>query len=779
MSGPKTPRQQRVDLVSGHGKYVADIQPADALHAVVVRSPVAHGYLRGVDTSAAEVMSGVRAIITAGNFAGRGPSDVAPTMSSDLAPAMPVIPMRLSARDGLTPYLQPVMACDRVRYVGEPIAVVVAEDPYLAEDAAEAVTVDIAELPAVVHLRGEEEDGPALFDGTSSNVLCELEGSYGDIDEAFAIADGPSFGNAGIVVTERFRIGRHSGVPMETRGLIARWDGARLELWGVTKVAHVHRRILAELMGLPEEQIRVHAVDVGGGFGVRGEFYPEDFLIPWLARSLGRPIKWIEDRREHLMAMNHSREQWHEASIAVSRNGRLLGLRDRFWNDMGAYVRTVGARVPELTIASLFGPYKWQAFSARCTCLMSNKTPTGTMRSPGRLEATFVRERLIDLAARELNMDPIELRSRNLIEPEDMPFSPTIQGSVLGISYDSGHYRAALNETLVLASYQESREQAAEERRQGRRVGVGVAIFTEKTGVGPHESANVIVHDDGRFLLTSGSAVLGQGVDTTLATIASRTLGVPNESIEVDCGDTDTSPFSIGSFASRSTIFAGNAVHNGCQRLIEAGREMAESLFEFGPVSYRHGVFSAGPHHNVTWADLLQRAGQTEIRVEGEFEAIKPATALGVHMAEVEVDADTGGIEVRRLAVGYDIGCAISRDRVAGQLAGGTTHGLGGALFEEFRYDAAGQPQNVSFMDYLLPTCAETPAIETHVLEMTPAPGNPLGVKGAGEGGVPGVAAAIAGAVDNALEGCGSFICEIPMTPDVVRSQIRPGESRL
>jgi aerobic carbon-monoxide dehydrogenase large subunit len=741
------------NLVTGQGTYVADVQLPDQLHAVVVRSPVANGYVRGIDTDEATNMPGVRAVIVA----------------ADLGTRVPLLPMRLSARAEFARFLQPVLAADRVRYVGEPIALVVADNQYLAEDAAEYVQPNIENLPAVLYAAGLDEPQGVetpLFPETDSNVVCKLRGAFGDVDAAFRDAD--------VVVSHRFNVGRHSAVPMETRGLVATWVTGALEVWGATKAVHVNRRLLSGMFDVPEESIRFHATDVGGGFGVRGELYPEDFLVPWAARMLGRPVKWIEDRREHLMATNHSRQQWHETSVALTGDGRLLAMHDHFCCDMGAYIRAVGARVPELTIASMPGPYRWQAYQATCDCLMSNKTPTGTMRSPGRLEATFVRERLVDLAAREIGMDPIELRARNLLTGDDMPFSIDLGPNTLGVYYDSGDYAGVWRETIERAGYDETRERFAEARRQGRRVGVGAVPFTEKTGVGPAEAAAISVREDGTFLIQSGTARLGQGVEPTLAAIAAEALRVSPELITVQCGDTASTPASLGSFGSRSTIFAGSAVLEACCTLLETGNQLAAKLAQTVPAG--HGqLFGSGGR--LDWCDLLRRSGQKELRAEGVFEQTAGAMAFGVVVAEVEVDPGTGGVTVTRLVIGYDVGRAISRDRVAAQLIGGAVHGLGGALWEEFTYDNAGQPQNVSFMDYLLPTCAETPAIETHVLEWSKAIDNPLGVKGAGEGGVPGVPAAIAAAVDDALALDRVPVAALPITPDVIRSMIEQNEA--
>lgn len=734
-------------LVTGGGCYVGDIQRPGQLHAVVVRSPIAHGHLRGIDTTRSLAMPGVRYVLTA----------------ADLGLRTPVVPMRLSARTDLFPFLQPVLATNRVRYVGEPVAVVVADDQYLAEDAAESVLLDIEELPAAL---GDIDVKPhtLLYDGTDSNVLCRLSGHHGDIKSAFTSAD--------FVVTERFTTGRHSGVPMETRGLIAEWTGQQLQVWGPTKAIYPNRALMGRLLGLDEEQIRFSAVDVGGAFGVRGEFYPEDFLIPWLARTLAAPVKWIEDRREHLMATNHSRQQDHVASIAVSRDGRFLAFRDTFSCDMGAYVRNVGVRVPELTIPSLIGPYQWPAFEAICSCILTNKTPTGTMRSPGRLEATFVRERLIDLAARKLEMDPIELRRLNLLNEGDMPFSLDLGDDVGRLVYDSGNYGAVLDRALETAGYANMRKSSAEAREHGDAVGVGVALFTEKTGVPGREGAVVKVRADGTVRVISAAVNIGQGIEMTLAAIASDALQIPCDRIQVICGDTEDAPESLGTFGSRSTIFAGSAVLNGCGNLICQGTELASPFFGSGAVRYGDGMFTADGEDSMRWQELMNRLRVPELSAEGVFQHSEPATAFGVHTAETVVDRDTGHIEVRRLTVGYDVGRAIDRRRVECQLVGGATHALGGTLFEEFQYDPTGQPQSTSFMDYLLPTCNETPRIEAHVFEVATAPANPLGVKGAGEGGVPGVAAAIASAVDDALQLCDQAVTALPITPDRVRSLI-------
>ncbi|MBI2462261.1 MAG: xanthine dehydrogenase family protein [Candidatus Rokubacteria bacterium] len=766
--GASIKRKEDPRLLTGRGRYVADLRLPGMLHAAVLRSPHPHARLRATDASAARALPGVVAVITA----------------RDLGP-VGRIPVRLGPRPSLEACLQPPLASDRVRYVGEPIAVVVAASRYLAEDALERITVGYEPLQAAVDARLAAEAGaPALHEALGGNVVERLLTQSGDVAGALAAADRR--------IRERFVVQRHTGVPMETRGLVAAYDaGTRLlTVWGVAKVPHWNRRVLAELLDHPEHLIRVVELEVGGGFGVRGEFYPEDLLVPWAAMRLGRPVQWVEDRREHLMAANHSREQLHDVEIGVRRDGTILALHDRFLADLGAYIRTHGVIVPELTAALLPGPYRIRNYRCEVLCVLTNKTPTGTYRGPGRFEGTFVRERLVDMVAGALGLDPAEVRRRNFIQPEEMPYE--VGGAALGqpTVYDCGNYPGAFETALAAIDYKAVREEQAAARRQGRHLGIGLGCVVEKAGLGPWEYARVEVDGSGQVTVYSGAASVGQGLETTLAQICGEELGLPAEAITVIHGDSALVPFGIGAFASRGAMVAGGAVLEASRRLRAKILALAARLLEArgDDLVLDHGrVHVRGaPGRALSLRDLARAAAPGQplppgmepgLSAQHFFEAPRMSYPYGTHAAVVEVDAETGQVALLKYVIAYDVGRAINPAIVAGQFVGGLAQGIGGALYEELVYDADGQLLTTTFMDYLLPTAMETPAgVVAKILEETPTPLHPLGSKGAGEGGSSGAGAAIANAVADALAPFGVVVNALPLSPDrLLRLILNPG----
>ncbi|MEA2382745.1 MAG: aerobic carbon-monoxide dehydrogenase large subunit [Solirubrobacteraceae bacterium] len=757
--GRSVRRNEDQRLLRGAGRFVDDVDRPGQLWMRVVRSPVAHATLLGVDTAAARAVPGVRAVLTA----------------PDLDP-VPRIPVRLGPFDQpLDAFLQPALAHESVRYVGEPVAAVVADDPYVAEDAAELVACELEALDVVLDARDTES--------------LTLTRGYGDAGDAFD--------RAAHVVAVEVAVGRHTAVPLETRGLVADYDEVldRLTIWGATKVPHFNRRVLAGLLGMEETRIALRATDAGGGFGVRGELYPEDVLVPWLARKLRSPIKWIEDRAEHLVATNHSREQRRRVEGAFAADGELLALRDTLWHDNGAYVRTHGLVVPELTLSMLPGPYRVPAYEGVAHVALTNKTPCGTYRGPGRYEATFARERLLDAAADELGLDRVALRRRNLLTAADLPHHRDLP--VLGhpVEIDVGDFGGMLDAALEHSGYEDWVREAAERRARGRAVGTGLAYFLEKSGGGGFERARVSVDQRGRVRVAAGGATLGQGIETVLAQVAADELGVDPAAVEVTVGDTDLVSAGGGSWASRSTIFAGGAVRLAAAATAERARDAAAELLEAAPedvlLADGHARVAGSADRRVTLAEVAAACDAASAGRRGEEPGLTAARTYvdapmtypyGVHLAQVEVDRATGGVTVLRYFVAYEIGRAINPALVAGQLAGGAAQGLGGALMEAFRYDAEGQPQCTSFMDYLIPSAAEIPAVGTHVREDAPSPGNPLGTKGAGEGGVDGAGAVIAAAVEDAL-GASRAIDTLPVAPERVRaiaaaSAVPQGDSR-
>jgi carbon-monoxide dehydrogenase large subunit/6-hydroxypseudooxynicotine dehydrogenase subunit gamma len=756
-----TLRREDERLLRGRGHFVDDVDRPGQLWMRVVRASVAHARLRVVDLAAARAAPGVHAAVAAADL-----------------PDLALIPCRLGPFDGdLSAFLQPPLARGRVRYVGEPVAVVCAEDPYLAEDAADLVRVEYEELPAVLDAQaGAGEDAPALRDGRP-NECVTLRRGFGDVEAAFA--------RAAHVVSLELHVGRHSAVPLETRGVVAEHDPGedRFTLWGMTKVPHFNRGVLAEALGVPPERVALKRSDAGGGFGARGELYPEDVLVPVLARRLGRPVKWIEDRAEHLVACNHSREQRHRIEAAFDEELGLLALRDELWHDNGAYLRTHGVVVAELTLAMLPGPYRVPAYAGVAHVVLTNKTPCGTYRAPGRFEGTFARERLLDAAAGELGVDPLELRRRNLLRPDELPVHRPLP--VLGhdMLIDVGDVPDLLERTVAAAGFDDWRAEAAQARADGRLVGCGIGVFMEKSGGGEFEAAAVSVAESGEVEVRAGATSLGQGIETTLAAVAAETLGVARTAVVVRAGDTELLGHGVGSWASRSTVMAGGAVRLAAEATAERARRVAAELLEADPADLRlregRVEVAGSPGRGLSLGEVAaacdpvssaRRGEAPGLGAERTFAGAPMTYPYGVHLAQIEVDPDTGGVTVRRYFVGYEVGRAITRALVEGQLRGGVAQGVGGTLLEEFRYGDSGQPLAASFMDYLQPTAAEVPpAVGTLIREDAPSPGNPLGAKGAGEGGVTGAGAAVAGAIDDAL-GVRGGVRRTPMSPERVHA---------
>jgi carbon-monoxide dehydrogenase large subunit len=741
--GRRVPRVEDRPLLQGAGRYVDDVDRPGQLHARVVRSQVAHGRLLSVDTTAARSAPGVVAVITA----------------EDLPDVR--IPVRLRPTDRTDQALQPPLARDVVRYVGEPIAVVLATDPYAAEDAAEEVWAEIEAAPAVIETAAAADGmAPILHAALGGNVVDELRAAHGDgLDELFA--------NADVVVEDRFSVGRHTAIPLETRGLVAELDGdGRLTVWGPAKVKHWNRRLLAQLLELPDDRVRFVEPDVGGGFGPRGEFYPEDFLIPWLALTTGRPVKWIEDRQEHFLATNHSREQHCDLAIAATADGRLLGFRARAWVDMGAYCRTHGLVLAYNTLTHLAGPYRWDAFEARAAAVLTNKTPAGTYRGPAQYEVTFHRERLLDRLAARIDVDPAELRRRNLVPAVDLPYTIELTGDEHELVYDTGDFPLLWERLLDAAGYDDLRQLAAVGRAQGELTGVGVAAFTEAGGLGPYEWAVARPLGDGGVVIEVGIASVGQGIATALSQIAADALGVPIERVTISHHDTDVVPEGLGAFSSRSTVFGGNAVLGAVRALQQEALTAAAATLGVAAdaVEIVAGTLvrdRASPTRAVAMSDL---------GVEGRFRFEKHLRSfyMGATLATVTVDAETGDVHVDRIVVACDVGRAINPLIVEGQIHGAVAQGIGGALLEELVYDEGGQPQATSLLDYAMPSALDVPNIDAVVLELAhhrPESSNALGANGAGEAGIIGVGAAIANAVANALGPCGQELRALPLRP--------------
>ena len=756
-------------LLTGTGTFVDDIKLQGLLHAAILRSPHAHARITSIDIAGALEIPGVVAVYT----------------FEDMASTAKTIPMRMHRLPGLERFLQYPLARDKVRYVGEPIAIAIAESRYLAEDALDAIQVTYEPLQAVVDTREAMRDEVIIHEDAGTNLAANQGVSIGDVEEAFR--------NAEYTRKEELNIHRHTGNPLETRGIVASYDAGTEELtvWGATKIPHLNRVLTASLLDFPEEKIHFIEPDVGGGFGIRGEFYPEDFLLPFAAMKLGRPIKWIEDRREHLMAANHSREILWEVEVAAKRDGTLLGVRAQVYGNMGAYIRTHGGIVPVNAAKALLGPYRIPNYQCQIRCVITNKTGMGTFRAPGAYEATFTWERLLDMIASDLGLSPVEIRLKNLVQPWEMPYDAgkTLAGSPPTV-YDSGDYPSALSQALEKIDY-ENLKSLQGKYQDGRYHGIGLACFIKHTGFGPGEvpteGARVAITAGNRVSVYVGIASLGQGHETILAQICADALGVPMESIRVLHGSTDLMPTGGGTYASRATVMGGNAVHLTSQNLKRkvlsiAGAHLgiAETNLEMqdGRI-YRKG---ATEQPLLDLSDLVELAqegdrgtGEPGIEETAYFECDDYVYPYGTHVAHVAVDPETGKVDIIRYVAAVDVGRCINPLLVKGQTVGAIAQGIGGTILENLAYDENGQLLATTFMDYLLPTSTDIPPIDSIILEEAPSPRNPLGVKGAGEVGIVATGAVLANAVSNALNSLGVEVRELPLSPNRVRELVRRG----
>jgi carbon-monoxide dehydrogenase large subunit len=738
--GAAVERREDLRFLRGRGEYVDDLAPRGLLHAVILRSAVAHGRLRAIDFSAALKIPGVHAVITAKDMPG-GP---------------PIIPMRLQPLPDFKPYEQPVIAADKVRYVGEPVAVVLADSPAIAEDALEAITVDIEALPAVTTRAAATKGDSLLFGPNSGNVALTFRAACGDAAAAFE--------RAPYRRRESFRTQRHFGLTMEPRGLLAEWDAARgiLRVFGAAKVLFFNRRILAKQIGLPEEAIDMVENDVGGGFGARGEFYPEDFLIPFAARHIGRPVKWIEDRRENLMAMNHAREAEAEIEIACARDGTILGLRGHTYTDMGAYMRTNGAVGSRNVAQFMSGPYRIPNIDVDVTLFMTNKTPVGTYRGPGRFETDFFRERLFDMVAKDLGIDRVDFRRRNLVAESEMPYAiATINPFESKDQFDSGDYQITLDRCLTEFGWDE-KSKLQGRLIDGRYHGIALGCFIEGGAAGPKESARLALNGDGSVTVYMGSSAVGQGVETVFAQIAADALEIPMDRIrEVLHGSTAHVSDGYGAYHSRSVVMGGSALLDAAEKFRSAIRIAAANRLGCDAAAVKLGEETvSGPDGR-----SLKLAELAGISAEGAFLNKKHTYTYGAHAAHVTVDPKTGRVQVIDYVAVEDVGRIINPKTLKGQVIGSLVQGLGGAFMEHLVYDDQGQLLTGSLMDYLLPTASDFPNLRSVTLEMKPSPINPLGAKGAGEGGIIAAGGVMANAVANALGSLGVEPRELPLSP--------------
>ncbi len=759
--GAPVPRNEDARLLTGRALFVDDVELPGMLHAAFVRSPHAHARIRAIDVSAARRREGVIAVYTAqdlGDYWKPGPL---------LVPPPPIAGAVFNER------CQVPLAKDKVRHAGEPVALIVAESRYLAEDAAADVVVGYEPLPAVVDLeRAVAPDAPRVHDDVPGNVAARVRQARGDYAEAAK--------RAHRVIRRRFVYDRGTASPIETRSVVAQWDAKadKLTVWDTTQAPVVIRDGLAAMLGLSERQVRVVAPFIGGGFGPKiMMFYPEEVLIPWAAMRLERPVKWIEDRAEHFLATTHERSQIHDAEMAVDAQGRILGIQDRFLHDTGAY-DPYGLTVPINSQCTLLSLYVVPAYDSTFTAVFTTLPIVTPYRGAGRQHGIFVMERLLDIAARELGLDRNEIRRRNFIPPDAFPYkNQIIYQDFTALEYDSGNYAPMLEKLLALIDYERFvREEQPRLRAQGKRVGIGVVCYVEGTGIGPYEGAKVQVQASGKVSVATGIGTQGQGHYTAFAQIVADQVGVDVRDVDVVTGDTDQFYWGAGTFASRGAVVAGSAVHEAAkvvrQRILCTAAEHFECaetdlVIENGAVSLL-GV----PEKRIRLGELAALAnplrGAVAPGTEPGLEATRyfgppiGATASGAHAMIVEVDPETLMIDIRRYAVVHDCGTVINPLILAGQIHGGVAQGIGNAFYEKLVFDGEGQLLNASLADYLLPTALDVPRMElAHTV--TPSPLNPLGVKGAGEAGaIPG-GALFAQALEDAL---GIEVLEIPLSPN-------------
>src|SRR5713101_5154394 len=757
--GAAVKRREDPRFLRGDGRFIDDVALPGMFHAAFLRSPHAHAVVKTIHTAAAAAAPGVARVFTFGDLDrwmkplplfGAVPAGLAAVVKFDLRQAP-----------------QWALCRERARYVGEIVAMVLAESRAAAEDAVDLIEVDWEPLPPVVDMvRAGEPGGPLVHQEWGTNVGVGFSHSIGDADGAFARAD--------VTVSETFHIQRYVGMPLEGRGVVAAWDrrDGTLTTWNSTQVSHFVQQGLTTALGLPPHKIRVIAPDLGGGFGTKASGYPEDALVPIAAMALGRPVKWIENRREHMSGAAHARHQIHAISLAATRDGAILAVRDRIWLDLGAY-NVWGVVLPYNTVAHLIGPHRIKNMRVDVRAVVTNKTPNAPYRGAGRPETVFAMDRIVDYLARELRIDPAEIRRRNYIRPDELPYDfgmPYRDGNPL--VYDTGDFPLALEKALEAAGYRQFRAEQTRLRTQGVYRGVGISGYVEGTAIGPFEGATVKLDLAGRVIVATGAINSGQGHETSFAQIAADALDVPLDWVTVVGGDTAAVPFGVGTFASRSAVTAGSSIADACREVRAKLVRAASVLLEAGPedIEIDDGrVFVRGsPGSAVDLARVVQASIPTFARpgvASPDFEAsayhhVPTVTyASAVHVAQVEVDVGTGGVKLLRYVVAHDCGRVINPTIVEGQVHGG----VGGALFEEMVYDETGQLLTGSLMDYAVPKADDLPPIETVHLEF-PSPRNPLGVKGLGEGGAISPPAAIANAVEDALAPLGVRVTETPLT---------------
>ena len=769
--GARTKRKEDPRLIRGMSTYVDDVKLHGMLHVAIVRSPHAHAQLKGIDAAAALKLPGVVAVFTA--------QDVQDKVGS--------VPCAAQIPDLKIPK-HPVLAIGKVRYVGESVAAVVAQDRYIAADAANLIEVDYEPLPAVVDpLEALEPGSTIIHEEWKDNVAFRTESAAGDMEKAFKSAEVP-------IIKQRMLNQRLIPVAMETRGVVAQYQRGDnfLTLWSSSQIPHLLRTQVAVMLNLPENHVRVIVPEVGGAFGSKLNVYREEALLGFLAMKLGRPVKWIEGRRENFLTTIHGRDQIDDVEIAVKKDGTILGLKLRIVADLGAYHQLLTPLIPGLTGAMIAGCYRFPNVSIETIGVFTNKMATDAYRGAGRPEATYLIERVMDLVAAELKLDPVDVRLRNFVPSNQFPYNtPT------GLTYDSANYEACFQKALDIVNYKQLREEQVKLRAQGKYLGIGISTYVEICAMGPSsgmpaggwESATVRVEPTGKVTILTGCSPHGQGQETTFSQIAADELGVDFDDIIVQHGDTGTVQYGIGTFGSRATAVGGTAVYMALQKLKEKMGKLAAHLLKTDPNFTLEGgrvVSKADASKALSFFDLAQSAYHAKSIPSG-FEPGLEATAFfepsnytfpfGAHIAVVEVDPETGEIQFKRYVGVDDCGRIINPLTVHGQVHGGIAQGLGQALLEEAVYDESGQLITGTLMDYAIPKATDLPWFELDKTE-TPSPVNPLGVKGVGEAGTIGSTPAIVNAVVDALAPFGVRHIDMPLRSEKVWKAIQAGAPR-
>jgi carbon-monoxide dehydrogenase large subunit len=775
--GKPVRRIEDAPLITGKGRYIDDVRAPDALHVAFLRSPQAHAKIRRIDVAAARALPGVHAVLT----------------FEDILPAMTRRRMMGGSRSGKLPetLIPTALAEDEVCFVGQPVALVVADSRYIAEDAAERIEIDYEPLPAVADCRTAVAEGSPLVQTTiKSNVITSYDVGYGDLDAAFR--------SAAHVFSDEFSLHRGGGHSIEGRGILVECQSTgMLTVWSSTQKPHDLYQMLVDLLGLDENQLRVITPDVGGGFGPKLITYPEDITVAAAAKLLGRSLKWIEDRREHFLGAVQERDQYWTMELAVDAEGHILGLRGKLLHDLGAYAYQ-DVNLPYNSATSVSGPYIVPAYEMAVEVRITNKVPVSSVRGAGYPQPAFVMERLMDRVARELGLDRAEVRRRNMIPADQMPYEKPLKArSGAAIVYDSGDYPACQAEILAAAGWQDFPARQAAARREGRYIGMGLANAVKGTGRGPFESGMVRVSPSGRISIYTGATAMGQGLATALAQICADQFGVEPDDVSVIPGDTAMIPLGLGGFASRQLVTAGSSVLLASRATVAKAVKLASHILgvaeedleladgDVRVIAAKQLAVDKKKPNSVSLGELARilRGAPGYAFPDGLEPALEAsfyfrtdalAYANATHVVEVEVDPETGGVTLTRYMAIQDSGRLINPMIVDGQVHGGITHGISNALFEWMGYDENAQPTTTTFAEYLLPTAPDVPAFETRYKE-SPSPINPLGVKGAGEVGTIPVTAAVVSAIEDALSPFGARISHVPVKPEDLLSMIDSG----